>query len=99
LHDALEAAQPGDVVRVIDDATYEVSVNLQNRRGLVLEAAAGAHLVAQNPDQHVIQVHGGRDITIRGFRITTTGVDQHAILLMECEGVRLEDLAIRQEGA
>lgn len=99
LEDALRAARPGDTIRVLDGATYAVNLNLQNRRQLVLEAVAGARLVARNADDHVIQVHGGRDIQIRGFGITTNTADRHAVLLMDCTGVRLENLAVRQEAA
>jgi tRNA A-37 threonylcarbamoyl transferase component Bud32 len=99
LDDALRTARPGDTVRVIDRGVYEVNVNLHDRRQLVLEAAAGAELISRQPGEHVVQVQGGGDIQIRGFRITTTGVSQHAVLLTKCEGVRLENLLIRQEGA
>lgn len=99
LREAVDAAQSGDTVRVLDDETYALNLNLQNARQLVLETTAGAQLVPQNAGEHVIQVHGGEDITIRGFRITTTSPDHHAVLLTECSGVRLEDLMIRQETA
>ncbi|MFG0332631.1 MAG: protein kinase, partial [Maioricimonas sp. JB049] len=99
LEEAIAHAKPGDTVRVVDDATYAVNLKLRNRRDLILEATSAAELVAVDPGDHVIQIHGGRGIQIRGFRVTTTCEGCHAIALMESSGVLLENLEIEQQAA
>ncbi|WP_197444237.1 serine/threonine-protein kinase [Maioricimonas rarisocia] len=99
LEEAIAHAKPGDTVRVVDGSTYAVNLNLRNRRDLILETTSAAELVATDPSEHLIQIHGGRGIRIRGFRMTTTCENCHAIALMETSDVQLEDLEIDQQAA
>ena len=98
IEDALSAAQSGDAIQVVDDAVYEVNLALRDLSRLVLEATRGASLVSARPGDPVLRIARGREVLVRGFQITTSH-DQHAVLLEQCEGVRLQDLTIRQETA
>lgn len=101
LNAALTAARPGSIIRVLDDAIYEVNLRLSRDTRLnhvVIEAVNGAHLVPGTAGQHVVQIDGLKGVVVRGFRITTYG-DEHAILIRSSEGIRLENLNITQKQA
>jgi hypothetical protein len=82
IQEALQAAGPGDKVRVRDDATYHESialVDLGKTRGLILEAPRGAALVSTS-DMPALTIRNVRGVTVRGFRLTA-GATQHSLVV------------------
>jgi hypothetical protein len=82
IQQALEAAGPGDRIRVRDDATYDESiaiVDAKKTRGLTLEAPRGASLVSAS-EMPALTIRNTRFVTVRGFRVTS-GATQHSLVV------------------
>ena len=90
---ALTAAQPGDTIRVLDNRTYEVNLQVFRMRDLTIESPKAAQLVPLDPLSPLLKVAESQKVTVRGFRIKSIS-DQHAIHLLDSTGIVLEDLEV-----
>jgi hypothetical protein len=82
IQQALDAAGPGDKIRVLDDATYQESIAIvdpQRTRGLTLEAPRGASLQGIT-SQPAVTVRDAQNVTVRGLRLKV-GATQHGLLV------------------
>jgi predicted Ser/Thr protein kinase len=95
LAEALARAGPGSVIRVLDDATYEGPLRIDDPkrwRGLTIESAHGATLVATKHGDVVVMIQNTPGVTLRGLTIPTVK-DQHAIVIAgETAGVWIENM-------
>ena len=95
LAEALRRVRPGGVVRVLDDARYDEAVRVDSSErwdGVTLEATNQATLTA--PKGSILSLLGVRNVTVRGFRIETRGL-QHAIeITQSCPGLTIQDCQI-----
>lgn len=90
---ALAASHPGDTIRVLDDRTYEVNLEIRGLHDLTIESENSAQLVPRDPLSPVLQIIESQKIKVRGFRINSFS-DQHAIRLLDSSSIELENLEI-----
>jgi serine/threonine protein kinase len=98
INEALGKVQPGQTIRVLDNATYTEHVQLRvasQFEGLTLEAPKGAILqLPSTAENGCVLVFVSR-VTLRGFGIRTTGPRQFCVGIGGATpGVRLEDLQL-----
>jgi hypothetical protein len=95
--EALEAVRPGQTIRVLDAETYREAVVFnrpQSQRGVTLEAAQKAVLELTVNRGELVQLHGVRGVTLRGFRLAARGTGSCALVFRgDCSGARLERLS------
>jgi serine/threonine protein kinase len=73
IDDALKEAKQWDTVRVLDDATYEETVDFTDedrQTGLCLEAVNGATIRLPNESGLAVQIRGVPHVRLTGFRLT-----------------------------
>ena len=98
---ALQTAGPGDVISVLDDATYVETIMIdepERLRGLKLVSSKRATLVAPENTRQLatVNVKQTRDVAIEGFAITG-GTKTHAVYIEgDVAGGLLRDLVITQ---
>jgi hypothetical protein len=97
--DALDAVQPGQTVRVLDDAVYREAVVISrahSHRGITLEAVRGAVIETSTNRAEVVKIGGVSGVTVRGFRLQARGTEMCALVFLkgECRGVLLERLEL-----
>jgi serine/threonine protein kinase len=90
---ALTAAQSGDTIRVLDNRSYEVNLQVRGMRDITIESPEAAQLVPLDPLSPLLQVAESQNVTVRGFRIKSIS-DQHAIHLLDSTAIVLEDLEV-----
>jgi len=69
---ALEKVNPGQTIRVLDDAVYNEAVRIDNRtrmKGLTLESPRGATILTQTGQTIGLLVLNVPGVTVRGFRL------------------------------
>lgn len=100
LSDAFRRVLPGDTVRVIDAARYEIPVRIDSAElysNMTLEATAGATLASAASGTPVLTIQGTPGVHVRGFTLETSGL-QHAIELTgACSGLVIEDCVLRSK--
>ncbi|MSR56390.1 MAG: serine/threonine protein kinase, partial [Planctomycetaceae bacterium] len=95
--EALDRADPGDVIRVLDDGIYTEPLRIESprHRGLTLEAIAGAQL-ASPETQTLLVVEATPGVLIRGFRMRLKA-HQHGIEVRgRCSGLVIDGLQSEQ---
>jgi hypothetical protein len=77
---ALDEAEPGMTIRVLDDAVYEEYLLITARhRGVVLEATRRATIRKRHDDaDEAVWIRGASDVTLRGFRFESPEETDHA---------------------
>jgi hypothetical protein len=101
---ALEAVQPGQTIRVLDDGVYHEALAIKGPRqhaGVTLEAVRGAVLEAETQHSLVLLVSGAPDVTVRGLRLRAKQAPQTTLVAVrgDCAGLRLERLELSSDGA
>ncbi len=98
LADALRAAGPGAVIRILDAGVYKETLRIDEPgrlRDLTIEAAQGATLESSTAEP-VVTIESTPGVVLRGLRIRT-GERQHAISVHgACPGLTLEGLTLVQ---
>jgi predicted Ser/Thr protein kinase len=99
INDALVAVdKPGKTIRVLDAATYEESLTINQaslHSGLTVETARGATLAIPAKTKVGVFVFNVPRVTVRGFRIRCGADTTHVIVVANASiGVLLEELEI-----
>jgi serine/threonine protein kinase/pectin methylesterase-like acyl-CoA thioesterase len=99
INGALANVQPGQTVRVLDDATYSESVRL-NVEGVTLEAVRGATANCPASAQVGIMISNVPNVTVRGLRIRVDCDGPHVLAVQgNCLGSKLDDLELSSTSA
>jgi serine/threonine protein kinase len=76
IREALDAARPGDTIRVVDDATYREAIVIDDPErlaGLTLDAPRGATFGVSQENPRPLVLLGVPGVTVRGFRFRSVG--------------------------
>ncbi len=98
ISDALAQVKPGMTIRVLDDATYEEAITINDAKGhagIVLEAVDGATLVLLAEFSAALTIENVPRVTVKGFRFRFAGGSRNSVFVSvkgHCPGVRLENL-------
>lgn len=99
---ALEKVQPGMTVRVLDKATYEERIVLQQGSryaGITLEAVNGATIAPEN-SRISVKIEDVPKVTLRGFRLRARKSSKYLVLVgRESPGILVENLNLDSESA
>ena len=82
---ALAEVKPGQTVRVLDDATYVETIRIDSRskhESIAIESPRKATITPPNKASWGIIVSNVPEVTVQGFRIETTRVDEHVFLTL-----------------
>jgi serine/threonine protein kinase len=102
--EALANVKPGMTVEVVDDATYEETLALndaQKYTGLVLEATKGATILLSGQSRHAVSIRGVPNLRVKGFRLRDSGAvrgSEFVQVSSRCPGLTLEGLDIQAAG-
>jgi serine/threonine protein kinase len=91
---ALEMIRPGGTIRVLDDATYEEQILIddpQRWRGLILEAKGQATLVATGREP-ALTIRSTPGVIVRGFRFRTDSAHGGIVVEGTTAGTQLVNL-------
>jgi hypothetical protein len=94
--DALQAAQPGQTIRILDNATYDETLTIDNadiHAGLTIEAEKGAILASPAQQRVLLRVRNVPSVTVRGLRFRADGPLQTLVVVQgSAPGVKLQQL-------
>ena len=99
LGEALTEIKSGQMIRVLDDAIYEESLQFTSNtrlEGVTLEAVNGATLLAPPGTKNLIEIVAVPKVTLRGFRLKSNSSDLAAFVWVRgnAHGVVIEKLKI-----
>jgi nitrous oxidase accessory protein NosD len=89
IKEALSAARPGMTVRILDDATYDETLLIdqpQRQRGIVLESPRHATVVHQREHPFALLIQDVPELQVRGLRLKDTSSAEGFTSLVSIRG-------------